>query len=126
MTNLVTLYIFLTIVAILDLELDQLDVVSAFLNREIDIEVFLYQLEDIRLIIEYFCKLHKSIYRLYQGAKSWYMVLHDALTEDEFERLMSDLVYWIKYESKKYRSGKDLKAVSMLIAGVDDILTAGS
>jgi len=54
------------------------------------------------------------------------MVLYDALTEDEFERLMSDLACWIKHGSGKHRSRKDLKAVSMLIAWVDDILTAGS
>jgi len=53
-----------------ELELDQLDVVSAFLNGEIDTEVFLHQPEGFRLGIEYFCKLHKSIYGLCQGARS--------------------------------------------------------
>jgi len=39
---------------------------------------------------------------------------------------MSDLACWIKHRSGKHGSGKDLKAVSMLIAWLDDILTAGS
>jgi len=118
-TNLVTLHIFLTIVAILDLEMDQLDVISAFLNSQIDTKVFLHQLEGFQLAIEYYCQLHKSIYGLCQGAKSWYMVLHEALTEDDFKRLMADLACWIK-------RGESLKAACILIAWVDHILIAGS
>jgi len=117
--NLVILRIFLTIVAILHLEMDQLDVVSAFLNSEIDTEVFLHQPEGFHLGRQYFCNLHKSIYGLCQGARSWYMVLHSVLTEDESKRSMVDLACWVK-------RGDSLRSLCMLIAWVDDILTAGS
>jgi len=66
--NLVTLRILLAKVAAEDLELNQADVISAFLNGKIDTLVFLTQAEGFTLGAG-FCLIHRSIYGLCQAAR---------------------------------------------------------
>jgi len=73
-----SLRIILTIAAKYDLEIGQLDVISAFLNGLIDTIVYLQQPDGFALDTRV-CILHKSLYGLCQGAKSWYGVLNIAI-----------------------------------------------
>ena len=62
------------------------------------------------------CILHKSIYGLCQAARIWYNVLHEALRELGFKRLVADLVCWFKITKS---------AITFVIAHVDDTLSIG-
>jgi len=93
-----------------------MDVVSAFLNGQIDTTIYLTQPEGFSFGIGMVCILHKSIYGLCQVARIWYNVLHDALVEIGFNRLVADLACWFKITRL---------AIIFVIAHVDDILSIG-
>ena len=77
---LISIRILLTYVALLDLELDQLDVVRAFLNGHLDTDVYLRQPKGFTLSGDTrICLLHKCLYGLCQAARAWYAVLHGTL-----------------------------------------------
>ena len=77
--NLISLRILLTVVCIQDLELDQLDMVSAFLNGVIDTTVFLHQPQGFSVRDGHYCILCKSLYGLCQAARTWYDRLDNVL-----------------------------------------------
>ena len=63
----------------MDLELHQMDEKTAFLNGELDEEIYM---EQPRGFIkenkeEKVCRLMKSIYGLKQSSKQWYIRFHD-------------------------------------------------
>jgi len=70
--SLTTLRIVLSIAARLGLSMDQMDVISAFLNGLIDTIVYLTQPEGFSLGMGMVCILHKSIYGLCQADRIWY------------------------------------------------------
>jgi hypothetical protein len=63
----------LAMVASLDLEFHQMDVKTAFLNRELDEEIFMDQL--IGFVVKgqerKVCRLNRSLYGLKQSSKQW-------------------------------------------------------
>ena len=67
--QLVSLRLLFTVVAIRDLELDQLDAVSAFLNGDIDTEIFLRQPQGF-VLDSALCALRRSLYGLCQAARA--------------------------------------------------------
>ena len=58
----------------LDLEIEQMDVKTAFLHGYLDKEIYLEQLEGftIKRKKNYVCKLKKSLYGLKQAPRQWY------------------------------------------------------
>lgn len=80
--NQATLRILLTLVATKDMELDQIDFVSTFLNGELDTDVYLKKPEGFTINNQYYL-LKKNLYGLCQVARIWYEVLNGA-----FEKLM--------------------------------------
>jgi len=82
--SLATLRMVLAIVAKQDLEIDQGDVISTFLNGKIDTLVFLLQPEGFKLGLHKYCRLNKTIYGLCQSARMWYSILNGALMEFGF------------------------------------------
>ena len=67
-----SIQIMFAIAAHLDYEIWQIDVKTAFLNRELEEEVYMIQLEDFISTDEFkVCKLQKSIYGLKQASRSW-------------------------------------------------------
>jgi len=110
-----TLRILLQLIANEDLELDQMDVVSIFLNGSINILVFLMQLEcfDLRGGV---CYLLKSIYGMYQAAKVWYEVLNGVLEAIGYRRLMANQAVWIRWTRDK---------LQVMVAHMDDLLMGG-
>ena len=64
----------LALVALLRLELEQLDVKTAFLHEDLDEEIYMEQPEDFvqhhkGILV---CKLKKSLYGLKQSPRKWY------------------------------------------------------
>src|SRR3954464_8580879 len=74
-----SLRVIMALVAHFDLELQQMDVKTAFLNGELEEEVFMKQPEGFpssngeHLV----CKLKRSIYGLKQASRQWYLKFHD-------------------------------------------------
>lgn len=77
-----SLRIILTLVAHFDLELQQMDVKTAFLNGDLEDEVYMKQPKgfhshDGEHLV---CKLNKSIYDLKQASHQWYLKFHGVIS----------------------------------------------
>jgi len=107
----------LAIAAKQDLEIDQSDIISAFLKGKIDTLVFLLQVEGFKLGSHKYCCLNKTIYGLCQTARMWYSVLNRALIEFGFTRLDADMACWVKISKE---------GIIFIVVHVDDTLSIGS
>ena len=71
----------LAIVAHMDLELHQMDVKTAFLNGELEEEIYMEQ--PVNFVSkgqeQKVCKLKRSIYGLKQSSRQWYLRFHEAV-----------------------------------------------
>ena len=114
-----SLRIIMALVAHFDLELHQMDVKTAFLNGELEEEVYMTQPEGFisekgnHLV----CKLKKSIYGLKQASRQWYMKFHNIITSFGFEENIVDQCIYIKVSGSKF---------TFLVLYVDDILLASN
>ena len=104
----------IAIVAYLDLELHQMDVKTAFLNGELEEEIYMEQ--PIGFIVkgqdQKVCKLHRSIYGLKQSSRQWYLRFHKAILTYDFKMIEEDHCVYDK--------------LAILSLYVDDILIAGN
>ena len=86
-----TLRAILAYAALEDLEIESLDISSAFLNGDIDAEVYMQQPEGFpQGEWDDVLKLLKSLYGLKQGPCCWSIKLHEAFDSMGFRRLVSD------------------------------------
>ncbi|KAL4354134.1 hypothetical protein GQ457_06G003750 [Hibiscus cannabinus] len=112
-----SLGIVLALVAQFDLELQQMDVKTAFLNGDLEEEVYMKQPEgfsssDGENLV---CKLKKSIYGLKQASRQWYLKFHEVISSFGFvENIMDQCIY------QKVSGSK----ICFLILYVDGILLA--
>ena len=69
-----------------------MDVKSAFLNGNLEEEVYIEQPEGFQLIdkVDYVCKLKKALYGLKQGPRAWYERLDAYLVLQNFKRGSAD------------------------------------
>ena len=67
-----SLRMMLALAAVHDWEIDQMDVVTAFLNPKVDGDVYMPLPQDIEADKPLFCKLRKSLYGLKQAPRLWY------------------------------------------------------
>ncbi|RVW30939.1 Retrovirus-related Pol polyprotein from transposon TNT 1-94 [Vitis vinifera] len=112
-----SLRIILALVAHFDLELQQMDVKTAFLNGELEEEVCMKQPEgfpssDGEQLV---CKLKKSIYGLKQASRQWYLKFHNIISSFGFVENVMDQCIYLKVSGSK---------VCFLVLYVDDILLA--
>jgi transposase InsO family protein len=94
--------VFLAIAATHGMHVHQMDVKTAFLNGELEEEVFMSQPEGFeeRGKESLVCKLKRALYGLKQASRQWNIRLHDFLTGLGFERLSADTaVYTMIMES---------------------------
>jgi hypothetical protein len=111
--------IIMALVAHYDLELHQMDVKTSFLNGDLDETVYMAQpkgfvmkgKEKLR------CRLKKSIYRLKQASRQWYLKFDKTIKEFEFKENVENNYVYTKFKNEKY---------IFLILYVDDILLASS
>ncbi|KAL0373354.1 UNVERIFIED_CONTAM: Retrovirus-related Pol polyprotein from transposon TNT 1-94, partial [Sesamum radiatum] len=82
----------LAIVAHLDLELFQMDVKKAFLNGELDEEIYMDQPEGFQEMGQKrkVYRLKRSIYGLKQSSRQWYYRFHRAITSMGFTMVEED------------------------------------
>ena len=111
---------FLAVVAHYDLECDQMDVVTAFLNVELNETEYM----DIPAGFRYeknanmVCLLHKAVYGLKQAPWQWFFKINSFLTTDlKFQTCSHEPFLYIRHEEQ---------AIVRIVLYVDDLLIAGS
>ncbi|WVY90570.1 hypothetical protein V8G54_036084 [Vigna mungo] len=114
-----SLRIVLALVAHYDLELHQMDVKTAFLNGDLEEEVYMDQPEGFTISGKesLVCKLKKSIYGLKQASRQWYLKFNDTITSYGFVENTVDRCIYIKVSGSKF---------VILVLYVDDILLAAN
>jgi len=97
----------------------QLDVKSAFLNGDLDVEIYMNQPE--RFVVEgkesFMCKLKKSLYELKQASRGWYKKISGYFEDIGFSKCFFDLDLYV------LNQGKDL---ILILLYVDDMLIIGN
>ena len=90
---------FFGIVAMHDLELEQLDVKTAFLHGELEEEIYMDQPEGF--IVpgkeKFVCKLKRSLYGLKQSPRQWYKRFDSFMIAHGFKRSAYDSCVYIKF-----------------------------
>ncbi|KAJ9560006.1 hypothetical protein OSB04_005166 [Centaurea solstitialis] len=114
-----SLRIIMALVAHYDLELHQMDVKTAFLNGELQEEVYMSQPEGYTLKgqEDKVCKLKKSINGLKQASRQWYLKFNETINAFGFEENVVDPCIYLKISGRKF---------IFLVLYVDDILLASS
>jgi hypothetical protein len=100
------------IAAALDLEVEQMDVKTAFLYGDIDEDIYISQPEGFGDGTDRVCKLNKALYGLKQAPRIWYTTLSSYLDELGFKPLWSDV-------------GVFVKGTTFIAVYVDDLLIVG-
>jgi len=102
-------------VAHFDLELQQMNVKTIFLNGDLEEEVYMRQPEDFSSSSgeHLICKLKKSIYGLKQASHQWYLKFHWIISSIGFDENLMDQCIYHKVSGNK---------ICFLVLYVDDIL----
>ncbi|KAH9650013.1 hypothetical protein KPL70_026197 [Citrus sinensis] len=117
--RLTTVKVVLAMCATLDLHLEQLDVKTAFLHRELEKEIYMLQPERFvetgkeNLV----CRLNKSLYGLQQVPRCWYKRFDSFIMSFGYNKLSSDhCAYYKRFEDNDF---------IILLLYVDNMLVAG-
>ena len=88
----------LALAAQYDYEIHQMDVRTAFLNGDLDVDIYMAQpdgfVEQGRSHLV--CHLKKSLYGLKQAGRAWYHKIHTALLSLHFTSLVSDTCVYVR------------------------------
>ncbi|CAI7794354.1 unnamed protein product [Closterium sp. NIES-53] len=114
----VTLRIFLSIVAVLDLNLMQLDMKNAFLQSKLDRVLYMYQPDYFDDGTGRVCKLLKSLDELKKSPLLWYMALNGVLLGAGWKKSQVDEALYFK--------ASDNGVTCWMLVYVDDLLAASS
>jgi ATP-binding cassette subfamily B (MDR/TAP) protein 1 len=108
--------VILGLVASLDLELEQMDVKTAFLHGDLDEEIYMVQPEGFEKTRKehLVCKLKKSLYGLKQAPRQWYKKFDSFMTSHEYTKTDADHCVYVK----TFRGDKFI----ILLLYVDDML----
>jgi len=109
----------LAIGAHMDLELYQMDVKTAFLNGELNDEIYIDQPLGFKTKGQErkVCKLKRSIYGLKQASRQWNIKFHQVILKDGFTMMEEDHCVYLKCSNNSF---------IILSLYVDDILIAGN
>jgi hypothetical protein len=91
-----SLRVMLMIAAILNLELVQMDVITAFLHADMEEEVYMKQPRGYQQYINMVLKLNKSLYGTRQASHNWNGVLNDFILSVGFTRCTTDTCIYVK------------------------------
>ncbi|KAJ0850581.1 putative RNA-directed DNA polymerase [Helianthus annuus] len=111
--------VILGLAASLDLEVEQMDVKTAFLHGDLDKEIYMEQPEGFRVKgkEDYVCKLQKSLYGLKQAPRQWYKKFESVMGKQGYRKTISDHCVFFQ------RFGDDDFIILLLY--VDDMLIVG-
>ena len=106
----------LSIVAIMDLEVKQMDVKTTFLHGDLEEEIYMQQpkgfVEEGKENLV--CRLRKSLYGLKQAPRQWYWKFESFMTDQGYHKTQADHCVFVK----KFDGGDCL----ILLLYVDDML----
>ena len=107
--------------ALEDWDIDAMDVKTAFLNGDLDEEIFMEQPEGwvVPGKEDYVCLLKKAIYGLKQASRQWNIKIHESLLKQGFQRTYSDAGVYV------YRRQRG-DSVTIIVLYVDDLLLMGN
>nr|GEW73389.1 retrovirus-related Pol polyprotein from transposon TNT 1-94 [Tanacetum cinerariifolium] len=109
----------LGLAASLDLEVEQMDVKTAFLHGDLDKEIYMEQPEGFHVKgkKDYVCRLQKSLYGLKQAPKQWYKKFESVIGKQGFRKTSSDhCVFFQRFSDDDF---------IILLLHVDDMLIVG-
>jgi hypothetical protein len=109
--------IILALAAAFNLELDQMDVITAYLNGLLQEDIYLTPPAGINIPDGYCWKLKRSLYGLKQSGRTWNKTLDASLLAMGLVRLSAETCLYI------YRDGND---VCFIVVYVDDLLLAAT
>ena len=116
-----SLRLMLALAAKYDFVVHQMDVKTAFLNGEIDADIYMKQPQGYREVGErshYVCKVLRSLYGLKQAPRIWYVLMTNFLMELGFVRTKKDYCLFFK----RGENGK----LAYICLYVDDLTILGS
>ncbi|GJX64041.1 retrovirus-related pol polyprotein from transposon TNT 1-94 [Tanacetum coccineum] len=118
-TRITSIRMILAIAALRNLEVHQMDVKTAFLNRDLEEEIYMNQPEGFIAPGQEgkVCRLVKSLYGLKQAPKQWHQKFDHAMLESGFKINECDKCVYVKDTSSGY---------VILCLYVDDMLIVGS
>lgn len=116
--NLESVRIILALAARYDLELDQMDVSAAYLNGELDEELYLMPPDGVAIEPGHCWRLKRSLYGLKQAGRTWNKTLDRKLTGLGFNRLDSETCLYVFRDDKGQ--------LCFLVVYVDDLLLAAT
>jgi hypothetical protein len=90
---------FLSLVAMHNYELEQLDVKTAFLHGDLEEGIYMDQSEDFVVPgkEDYLCRLKKSLYGLKQSPRQWYKRFDSFMISNDFQRSQYDSCIYLKF-----------------------------
>ena len=104
-----------------EMKVHQMDVKTAYLNADIDCEIYIEQPEGFSKTNEkgenLVCKLNESLYGLKQSGRNWNNMLDEFLTEQDFIQSVVDPCLYTKFKDDN---------VTMILIWVDDLIIAAS
>ena len=109
----------LGLAASLDLEIEKMDVKTAFLHGDLEEEIYMEEPQGFKEKgkEDYVCKLKKSLYSLKQALRKWYKKLESVMGEQGYKKTTSDhCVFVQKFSDNDF---------IILLHYVDDILIVG-
>jgi hypothetical protein len=111
--------IIMVVAARLDLELHQLNIKTAFLNRDLKEEIYMDQPDGFQIKGQEgkVCRLKKSLYGLKQSLRQWYLKFHQAILDIGYEMSSLDHCVYV---------WRDKEKLALLLFYVDDILLASN
>lgn len=112
--------VILSLVAVQDMFLEQLDVKTAFLHGDLEEEIYMSQPEgfEVKDKERMVCRLKRSLYGLKQAPRQWYLKFDQFMQKNNFKRCQSDHCVYVQ----RYANGD----ICILTLYVDDMLVAGT
>jgi hypothetical protein len=110
----------LSLVAVEDLHLEQLDVKTTFLHGDLEEEIYMQQPQgyEVKEKENLVCRLKKSLYGLNKAPRKWYCKFDRFMAEQGYSRCHSDhCVYFKKLENGSY---------IIFLLHVNDMIVVGS
>ena len=115
MANLDSVHTLIALAAKHNLELDQMDVSMAYLNGELEEDLYMLSPEGVPIQPGYCWKLRRSLYGLKQAGQTWNKTLDRKLGELGFTHLDTETCLYVYQKDRQ---------VCFLVIYVDDLLLA--
>ena len=91
----ISIRILLSIVAVNDFDIDNMDVDTAFPNADLDEDIFMEVPDSLEKISGMVVKLNKALYGLKQSPRQWNLLIHNFLLSINFKQTVEDACIYV-------------------------------